>query len=175
MRNISTWKELMITGSTKTTCKLLLGAGLQSTGPMGWGEAKVVCFFKEDIIEKLFLYHTVSIVVMPPTPPPPPPQPLYEFRQQRGRRQVPVLLKGISRQLLRPSKQSCWRGGWETEGGRWGRTPLCSRWPSKDLYTSSPFCTWRRKVITAQTQALETISCPVNNGIGEKELSDWMS
>lgn len=60
----------MITGSTKTTCKLLLGAGLQSTGPMGGGKAKVVCFFKEVIIEKLFLYHTVSIVVMPPTPHP---------------------------------------------------------------------------------------------------------
>lgn len=124
MRNISTWKDFNDYWKHKNHLQTSSGAGLQSTGPMGGGEAKVVCFFKEDIIEKLFLYHTVSIVVMPPTPPPPPPQPLYEFRQQRGRRQVPVLLKGISRQLLRPSKQSCWRGGVGDRGWEVGKDPI---------------------------------------------------
>lgn len=110
----------MITGSSKkkkkTTCELLLGAGSNQQSRGKTRDTKAVCFFKGNVIEKHSRFYIIryqELRCLPPSPPSPC-QLLYEFRQQRGRRQFPVLLKGISRQLFRPGRPAGRAAG---EGG----------------------------------------------------------
>lgn len=124
MRNISTWKDFNDYWKHKNHLQTSSGGRTPINRTNGGGKAKVVCFFKEDIIEKLFLYHTVSIVVMPPTP-----HPLHpSLCMSSGNREA----EGRSLYYWREFQDSCWGqasraagegGGRPREGG--GEGPHC--------------------------------------------------
>lgn len=173
----------MITGSSKkkTTCELLLGAGSNQQSHWKTRGTKVVCFFKGGVIEKHSRFYIIPYQeswYLPP-PPPPPCQAFVWVQATARQKAVPCTIGGNFKAVVQAweaSRQSCWRGGGRPgEGG--GEDHIVFQMTEQGFIYQLAFFTWRRKVITAQTRAFETVSCPcpVNNGIGEKERSDWMS
>lgn len=125
----------------------------------------------------LFLYNNVSRVATPPPAPPPPQQLLYESRQPMAEGNSMFYWgesQGSCSRPVKPAGRAASEGVGSKKGGG-GEGPHCVPDDWATIYMPALPFTWRRKVITAQTQAFETVSCPMNNGIGGKELSDWMS